>query len=178
MRRSGSSAPRCPLNVGNDIGVYGAGLLLEIDGGNPAKLSLRHDHRHSPRSPCEEQCRTDWSAAQQTEDATNELLVILHVMGEEPEFLEIGEVDGAKGLSVAQASEGNRLEAGAARLGPFGDEDEVELRPLPAGEKKHRAVAPLVLHGDVLFDGRPILDLDEILALVPFGQTLRHSEVG
>src|SRR5687768_6279795 len=119
-----------------------------------------------------------WSAAEQAEDAADELLVVLHVVGEEPELLEIGNVDGPEGLTRAQASEGDRLEARTAGLGPLRDEDEIELGPLAAREQEDRAVAPLVLHGDVLLDGGTVLDLHEVLALVAFGQALGDAEVG
>src|SRR5687768_14126048 len=94
-----------------------------------------------------------WSAAEQSEDPAYELFVVLHIVGQEPEFLEIGEVDGAEGLACPQAAEGHRLKAGTARFGSLGDEDEIELGPVPAREEEDRTVASLVLYGDVLLDG-------------------------
>src|SRR5688500_10447859 len=105
------------------------------------------------------------SAVEEAEDAADELLVVLDVVGEEAELLQVAEIDGAEGLARPQAAEGHRLKAGAAGLGALGDEDEVQFGPLPAGEEEDRAVAPLVFDRDVLLDGGAVLDLDEVLAL-------------
>src|SRR5262249_11938791 len=95
------------------------------------------------------------------EDPPHQLLVVLDVVLEDPQLAERVQVDSAKRLARRHAVEGQRLETGTARLGAIRDEDEVQRRPLPAGEQKDRPLAALVLHGDELFDRRPVLHLDE-----------------
>src|SRR5262249_59134305 len=60
--------------------------------------------------------------------------------------------------------ERDRLEAGAPGLGPVGHEDEVEVRPLPAGHVEDGPLAALVLDRDELIGRRPVLHLDQELA--------------
>src|SRR5207249_11810472 len=74
--------------------------------------------------------------------------------------------------------EGEGLEARAARLRALGDEHEVERGPVATGHEVRRALAPLILDGDELRDGWPVLHLDEELAVGGAPRRRRHEEVG
>src|SRR4029434_10880983 len=88
---------------------------------------------------------TGLGAGQEREDPTDQLLVILDVVLEDPELLELDQIHGAEGLSGTHRAEGDGLEARAPALRPVRHEDEVEVRPLPARHVEDRALAALVL---------------------------------
>src|SRR2546428_500062 len=93
-------------------------------------------------------------------------------------LVELGDVHRADGLAGAEGREGEGLEARAARLRALGDEHEVERGPVASGHEERRPLAPLILDGDELLDGWPVLHLDEELAVGGAPRRRRHEEVG
>src|SRR5262245_41073860 len=103
-------------------------------------------------------------AGQQREDTADQLLVVLDVVLEDPQLLQLDQIDGAEGLAGLHGPERDGLEARAAGFRPVGYQHEVEVRPLAAGHVEDRALAPLVLDRHELIGRRAILHLDQELA--------------
>src|SRR5262249_48726808 len=114
---------------------------------------------------------------ERAENAAGEGLVIVHVLREQPELLHLDEIQRAERLAEFERLEGEHLEARPLRLGPLGDQDEVERRPVPPHHMEQRAIAALVLDRDELLGGWAVLHADDVFVVFPVVRALRDPKV-
>src|SRR5688572_10621733 len=110
----------------------------------------------SPGWCCRLPPRARSAAGEEGEDAADQLLVVGHIVRENPHLFHLGDIEGLAGGARRPSREMEGLEAGPARLGLVAHEHEVQLRPLPPRHLEEGPLAALALHGEELTDVRVV----------------------